>query len=257
MNKFYQYWTQLDPDKAFPMFGSEHLFLLLTVGIVLHYALKGISKASPKRARRVIYICAVAEPLLELGHTVWLYQCGQTDWVKLLPLHLCAMQAIFIPLAVFSGKTLFRDFIFSTAVLGGLFGILFPAGVAGSYPLWHYQTLQTVALHSLLIFIPLALIAAGEYRPSVKRFPRVLLLFCVVALVAAVVDYQFGENYMFLNAPPEGTPLVWIFEHFGKGWYLMITFCVLAGMSLLTYLPFAGKKSMNFYKKKEEAVEKA
>ena len=43
---------------------------------------------------------------------------------------------------------------------------------------------------------------------------------------------------MFLYAPPAGTPLVWIFNTFGRGIYLGCTFVLLAGASLLIHLPF-------------------
>ena len=163
---------------------------------------------------------------------------GTTAIVKLLPLHLCGLQCIFIPLAVFTKFTCFRDFVYASSLLGGIFGTVFPAGVAGYYPAWSFQTLQTFALHGLLIFVPLALISAGWHRPDPRRFPRVLCIFLMAALVVGIVDRVFGENYMFLFAAPENTPLEWIYNAFGRGIYLACAFVLLAGASFLIHLPF-------------------
>lgn len=236
--RFFKMGDQLSPADAFAMFGAAHIALLIFCGVFLLMTLHHLKKMPAGKAEKLIRMMAVAVPVLEFSHTIWLYLCGHQSLIKLLPLHLCAMQSLFIPLAVFTKKTCFQEFIYATSVLGGIFGILFPTGVAEVYPLFHYQTIQTVLLHMLLILVPLALIVTGAFRPSARNFPKVLLIFLCVAFVAAVVDFSSGENYMFLNLPPQGTPLVWFYEYGGHLFYLLTTFVVLAGISLSMYLPF-------------------
>lgn len=250
MGEFFAFYDTVDPTGAFPLFGARHMMMVALMLLGLSWALKWVSQLPEEKSWRVIQIAAVVEPILELSHTVWLYQCGQTQLVKLLPLHLCSMQCVFIPLAVFTKRRALWDYLYATAVLGGLCGVLFPAGVAGVYPLWHFQTIQTVLLHSLLIFVPLALIATGRFEPSLKGFGRALLVFTPVAAIAALVDVLYGENYMFILSPPEGTPLVWIYELFGHGWYLVLTFLLIAAMSLSIHLPY-------WYRQKKAAAKQA
>lgn len=223
---------------AFPLLGFRHVLLLLVLAGCLIAGLSWIRQLQPTQAQRALYGAAILVPTLELSHSVWLYLTGTTELIKLLPLHLCGLQSLFIPLAVFTKFTCFRDFVYATSLLGGIFGTVMPSGVADYYPLWSFQTLQTFALHGLLIFVPLAMIVCGKHRPSVQRFPRVLCLFLLAALVVGIVDRVFGENYMFLFAAPAGTPLVWIFNTFGRGVYLGCTFVLLAGASFLIHLPF-------------------
>ena len=225
------------PD-AFPLLGARHILLLLLLAGCIAAGLFLIRRMQPPQAQRVIHGAAILGPVLELSHSVWLYLTGTTELIKLLPLHLCGLQSLFIPLAVFTKFTCFRDYVYATSLLGGIFGTVMPSGVADYYPLWSFQTLQTFALHGLLIFVPLAMIVCGMHRPSIQRFPRVLCIFLLVALAVGLVDQMFGENYMFLYAPPAGTPLVWIFHTFGRGIYLGCTFVLLAGVSLLIHLPF-------------------
>lgn len=224
--------------QAFSLFSAEHIMLLLLLAGCIAAGLHILTRLTPAQARYMICGAAILEPALELGHSLWMYFTGTTELVKLLPLHLCGLQSLFIPLAVFTKFTCFRDFVYASSLLGGIFGTVFPAGVAGYYPLWSFQTLQTFALHGLLVFVPLALIRTGQHRPDPRRFPRVLCLFLVVALGVGIVDRVFGENYMFLFAAPENTPLEWIFDAFGRGVYLACAFVVLAGVSFLIHLPF-------------------
>ena len=230
--------SDMPQPEAFPLFGVRHILLLLVLAACIIAGLLLIRRLKPPQAQRVLYGAAILVPLLELSHSVWLYLTGTTSLIKLLPLHLCGLQSLFIPLAVFTKFTCFRDFVYATSLLGGIFGTVMPSGVADYYPLWSFQTLQTFALHGLLIFVPLAMILCGQHWPSIQRFPRVLCIFLLAALGVGIVDQMFGENYMFLYAPPAGTPLVLIFDTFGRGIYLGCTFILLAGASLLIHLPF-------------------
>ena len=225
------------PD-AVPLLCLRHILLLLALAGCIIAGLLWIRQLQPQQAQHVLYGAAILVPTLELSHSIWLYLTGTASLVKLLPLHLCGLQSLFIPLAVFTKFTCFRDFVYATSLLGGIFGTVMPAGVADYYPLLSFQTLQTFALHGLLVFVPLAMILCGLHRPSIHRFPRVLCIFLLAALAVGMVDQLFGENYMFLYAPPAGTPLVWIFNTFGRGIYLGCTFVLLAGASLLIHLPF-------------------
>ncbi len=252
--RFFLPQTKFEQADVFAMFGWKHFVLLIALAAALFLALRDIARASKSRARRVIRLAAAAVPLLEASHTIWLYSCGYTEIVKLLPLHLCAMQSVFIPLAVFTKKKCFQEFIYATSVLGGAFGILFPSGVAECYPVWHYQTIQTTLLHGLLIFVPLALVFSGEFQPEFRNFSKVLLLFLCVALVAAAVDFGFGENYMFLREAPEGTPLVWVYDTLGRMGYLLVTFLLLSAISMSMYLPFQKKQKQ--HNREQQAAER-
>lgn len=196
---------------------------------------------------RALYVFAIAVPIIELSHTIWLYLCGQTNIIKLLPFHLCASQSVFIPLAVFTKSTALKEYIFATSILGGFFGMTFPAGVAGNYPIFHYQTIQTMVLHSLLILIPLALIVCFGFRPDIRNFSKVLGIFFTAVIPAAAVDSVFGENYMFLRYPPEGTPLSFIFDHFGRGIYLLLTFLLFTWIVFCLYKIFPYNRNQKIF----------
>lgn len=237
MNDFFIRCNEPDAN-AFPLFGAQHIFLLLLLTLALSLLLRWTKHGSEKTRQRLLYAAGILVPALELSHSVWMYFTGTTSLIKLLPLHLCGLQSLFIPLAVFTRFTCFKDFVYATSLLGGIFGTVFPAGIAGYYPMFSFQTIQTFLLHGLLIYVPLALIVSGSHRPNLHRFPRVLCIFLAVVFVVGCIDFYFGENYMFLYEAPSGTPLVWVFDTFGRQVYLLITFLLLSGVSFCTHLPF-------------------
>lgn len=224
---------------AFSLFGIQHIFLLLLLAFALFFLLRWTKHASEKTRRKLLFTAGILVPALELSHSVWMYFTGTTSLIKLLPLHLCGLQSLFIPLSIFTPFTCFKDFVYATSLLGGIFGTVFPAGIADYYPMFSFQTIQTFVLHGLLIYVPLALIVSGAHRPSLHHFPRVLCIFLFVVFIVGYIDFQFVENYMFLYEAPSGTPLVWIFDTFGRQTYLLVSFLLLAGISFCIHLPFA------------------
>lgn len=223
---------------AFSLFGSGHIFLLSLLTLFLFLLLHWTKHTSTETRKKLLYAAGILVPSLELSHSVWMYFTGTTSLIKLLPLHLCGLQSLFIPLSIFTRFTCFKDFVYATSLLGGIFGTVFPAGIAGYYPPFSFQTIQTFLLHGLLIYVPLALIVSGEHRPSPHRFPRVLCIFLFVVFVVGYIDFHFDENYMFLYEAPADTPLVWVFDTFGRQVYLLITFLLLSGVSFCIHLPF-------------------
>lgn len=242
IREFFAFWPDVSPASAFGQFDRTHLTALLIVGLLLFVCIRGVIRLPQPVIGRILKITAVLLPFIELARVVWLISTGETEWSKLLPLHLCGTQVVFIPLAVFTSSRTVKEFVYTTSLLGGIVAILFPAGVAGTYPFFHFQTLQTIALHSILIFVPLVMVLGQGFRPQLSRFCRVLGLLVFVALVAGTVDVLFGENYMFLLEPPPGTPLIPLFHRCGRAVYLLVLFCLVSLGMLLTVLPFRKKE---------------
>lgn len=236
IREFFAFWPDVSPTSAFEQFDRIHLAAILVVALSLFVAIHGVIRLPQPTIGRILKITAVLLPFIELARVVWLISTGETAWYKLLPLHLCGTQVVFIPLAVFTNGQAVKEFVYATSLLGGITAILFPAGIAGTYPFFHFQTLQTIALHSILIFVPLVMVLGQGFRPQFSNFFRVLGILVFVALVAGTVDVLFGENYMFLLEPPPGTPLVPLFHRSGRGVYLFVLFCLVSLGMLLPLL---------------------
>ena len=248
MIDFFKYYTEIPKEMTFKNFGMAHNISLLIILIFIILGISFIRKIDRKKCKFIIKVLAVCVPVLELSHTVWLYNCGLTDWQKLLPLHICAMNMILIPIAIFSKNLLIREYVFAFSIVGGIFGVVLPSGVSGSYPIIHYQTIQTFIYHSLLIFIPIAQIAIDDFMPDIKNIYKVHILFIVLAILVGIFDYTFDENYMFIKYPPDVELAKYIFNNLGIVVYTIVFIIVCTFGSILMYLP------LELYKKKIKKI---
>ena len=238
MYNFFDFYTQIPNEYAFKNFGVEHIISMIIIFTTIYVCLKALRKLSVQAQDIIIKTCAIFVPILELSHNVWLYISANATLPQLLSLHLCGLQMYFIPLAVFTKVLVFKDFVFASSILGGIFAIIFPSGVAGAYPLWHFQTLQTFLYHGLLIFVPIAILITTDYRPTLKRFPKVFALFTVIAAIALCVDLIFDQNYLFLVTSPDMPLLRNIQSSYGTIPYLIFTFFALLAICVCIHLPF-------------------
>ncbi len=238
MYNFFDFYTNISKEYAFSNFGFEHILSIIIIFAIITLCLLKLKKINTKYQNLIIKACAICVPVLELSHNIWLAIYGNASFTELLSLHLCGIQMYFIPLAVFTNILVFKDFIFATSILGGIFAIIFPSGVTGNYPLWHFQTLQTFLYHGLLIFVPLSILITSDYRPTTKRFYKVFLLFLSIASIALFVDLTFDENYLFLVTSPDMPLLRNIQIYCGTFPYLIFTFFALLIICISIHLPF-------------------
>lgn len=238
MYNFFDFYTNIPKQFAFKNFDFEHIASIIIIFSFICFVLHILKKLSSKMQSNIIKACAIFVPIVEISHNIWLALYSNASIVNLLSLHLCGLQMYFIPLAVFTKFFVFKDFVFATSILGGIFGIVFPSGVTGFYPLWHFQTLQTFLYHGLLIFVPLALLLCTNYKPSLKRFHKVLGLFLLIAILAFVIDYSFDQNYLFLRTSPDMPLLRNIQLNYGTAPYLIFTFFALLIICICIHLPF-------------------
>ncbi len=130
------------------------------------------------------------------------------DWLYNLPLFLCSIQLITIPLAAFSKGRIREaslDFVFIFGILGAILGTYAAGNNYAAYPVLSFDNVVSGITHSISGFCSLYIVISG--MASMKRKNMyitfsILFGFAVAALVANLcLDY----NYMFLMRG-DGTP---------------------------------------------------
>lgn len=139
------------------------------------------------------------------------------NWLHNLPLFLCSIQLITIPMAAFCKGRLRQaslDFVFIFGILGAVLGTYFAGQNYGCYPVLGFDNVVSGITHSISGFSSLYIAFSG--LTSMKRKNMVicfgiLLGFCILAYTAnRLIDY----NYMFLMAG-DGTPYDILFHLVG------------------------------------------
>lgn len=129
-------------------------------------------------------------------------------FLQMLPLFLCSIQLIAIPMAALCKGRLKEgclDFVCIFGILGAVFGVYFAGQNYAAYPVLSIDNVVSGITHSISGFASLYILISG--MTSMKKQNMIitfsiLIGFCVAAYTANVlIDY----NYMFLMAG-DGTP---------------------------------------------------
>ncbi len=192
----------------------QHLLfvgLLLTVMTVLAYILGRKNHGdTPQQKNKALIGAAILIDGLELFKILILCLRSQSAEPILhnLPLFLCSIQLIAIPMAAFCKgriKEAALDFVCIFGILGAVCGTIGAGQNYNAYPVLSMDNVVSGLTHSISGFASLYIIfagMAGMKRENIVISYSILLGFCVAAYVANIlIDY----NYMFLMAG-DGTP---------------------------------------------------
>jgi len=184
--------------------------LMAVMTIVAVVLSRKMRTASDVQKNRVLIVAAILIDSFELLKIVILcFRSGDPwTWLYELPLFLCSIMLIAIPLAAFSKgrmKQAALDFVLIFGILGAVLGTYGAGNNYGSYPVLCFDNVISGITHSISGFSSLYIGMTGMATLKKKNIPitvSVLLGFSVCATVAnLILDY----NYMFL-VRGDGTP---------------------------------------------------
>lgn len=185
------------------------VLMVLMIASAVYLGRRNRSRSDQDK-NKVLIITAILIDAFELFKIVLLcFRSGDPfDWLYNLPLFLCSIQLITIPLAAFTRGRLKEsslDFVLIFGVLGAVLGTYAAGNNYGSYPVLSFDNVVSGLTHSLAGFAALYIGFSGMVSMKKKNMPitfSILLGFCVAAFVAnKLLDY----NYMFLVSG-DGTP---------------------------------------------------
>ena len=130
------------------------------------------------------------------------------DWIYHLPLFLCSIQLITLPLAAFSKgriKEASLDFVLIFGLLGGVLGTVGAAQNYGCYPVLSIDNVASGITHCISGFASLYIGISGMQSLKKKNIGITFSIMGVTAVIAYTVNVLMGKNYMFLMGG-DGTP---------------------------------------------------
>lgn len=188
---------------------------MITAAVVLGLRMRGRDE---KKKNAVILWAGVIMVSAELFKIVIV--CVRDDpmnWLYNLPLFLCSIQLITIPLAALSKgriKEASLDFVFIFGLLGALLGTYCAGNIYGANPVLSFDTTVSALTHCISGFSALYIVISGMESMKKKNIPitcGILLSVCILAYtVNRIIDY----NYMFLMRG-DGTPYDIIYNLLG------------------------------------------
>ena len=185
------------------------LVTIIMIGLAIFLGLRNKNK-DEKTKNKVLIWAAILIDGFEIFKLI-IFATRAHDITTLrtsLPLFLCSIQLITIPLAAFSKgkiKEASMDFVVLFGILGGIAGTIGAAQNYNAYPVLAFDNIVSAITHNISAFTGLYIIISGLItlkKENIWIVCAILFTFIILALIAnKVLDY----NYMFLRNH-DGTP---------------------------------------------------
>ena len=251
MKEFFGFSGYTRPAEGF-LSWQHLLFVGLLLGTMAFLAIslgKKYRYCTPAQKNKVLIYAAILIDTLELFKILIL--CLRSESVRPilhnLPLFLCSILLIALPLAAFSKgrvKAAALDFVCIFGIMGAVFGTIGAGQNYNAYPVLSLDNVVSGVTHSISGFASLYIMfakSASLKRENIWISFSILLSFCAAAYLANIlIDY----NYMFLMAG-DGTPYDILFNLVGGSpvWYpISVVALFLIYISLFYYLVYACRK---------------
>ena len=172
---------------------------------------------------------------------------GGFNWWGELPLQLCNINMLLIPIAVLTNRRALMSFAFFVGPLGALMALVMPGTGFDGYSILLPRMLGYYGTHFMIIIEALALAVFGLYRPRFRDLPGTIAALLVVSLAVFGVNVLLRAtglhpkaNYFF-SMETEGNPVLELFYRFVPYPYLyeLPSFLILIPYMLLITAGFA------------------
>ena len=234
------------------------LFLAVFAAFLLLLVLASVLlRGRSERTRSLVLIAACVVTLigfviykyylsLDSDYNVITAEMGGFNWWGELPLQLCNINMIIIPIAVLKKSRPLMCFGFFIGPLGALMALLMPGNGFDGYSLLLPRMLGYYGTHFMIVIEGLALASFGLYRPRFRDLPKAALAVLGIAFAVFLFNLLLRRtglhpkaNYFF-SVETEGNFLLELFH----SWlpfpflYLIPSFLILIPYMLLVTTPF-------------------
>ncbi len=232
----------------------QHLLFVTSLMVIMTVLAVWLGRRDRNRDEKqknlVLMVAALIADGLEIFRMVFIcFRSGDPlEWLYVLPLFLCSIQFITMPLAAFSKgrvKEAALDFVFIFGLLGALLGTYGAGQNYAAYPVFGYDNIHSGLTHAIAGFASLYVFFSGMTSMKKKNIwitASIVTGFCIVAYITnLIVDY----NYMFLMSP-DGTPYEIVYSmSFGIEWLytllVVVFFYVYIALFYLIYYLIASR----------------
>ena len=142
---------------------------------------------------------------------------GGFNWWGELPLQLCNINMLMIPIAVWKKSRPLACFCFFLGPLGAFMALIMPGNGFDGYPIYLPRMLGYYGTHFMIVIEGLALVTFGLFRPNLRDLPRAVLAALLIAFAVFCFNLLLRwtglhpkANYFF-SVETEGNPLLEIF----------------------------------------------
>ncbi len=189
------------------LFVSSLLLIMFTLAILLGLRTR---HGSPKGRDKVLMVTAILMDSVEIFKIA--VMCMRSDdpttWTNHLPLFLCSIQLITIPLAAFTRgrvREAALDFVFIFGLLGAVLGTVGAGQNYNAYPVLSLDNVASGITHCISGFASLFIVISGMASMKKRNMGITFAILGVFCAAAYLANITLDCNYMFLMQG-DGTP---------------------------------------------------
>ena len=239
MFKYFFYSKENIPQNVgFQMYDKIHIIWLCLITcfiVIISNRYKNLTEEKCEHFKKIYgIIVLMTEIIYQTIHIV-----THQFTIDYLPLHLCGL-AIYICLYdVFFSSDVMKEFFYCLCMPGALMALLFPNWTC--LPILNFACIDSFIVHAMLVAYPIMLIRSGEFSPDFRRLPKCNLILFAVAIPIYGFNKIFNTNFLFINFPSEGSPLVLLEKWLGNPGYIIGVYFLILICWFMLYLPFVIK----------------
>lgn len=227
------------------MFSMPHLAAMLIVAALVILCCKWAVTWQRRTVER--FFKAIAIIILFFDPTYWTWEwftTGTIDLASSLPLYICSLFWMLLPLAVFPREGMVKraavSCLATVCMLGGVMGLVFNPHV-GKHPFFSFVPMYSIVYHFMVILVAALLWATKYYQP--KPVDRFLCMVPVVLMVVVALSFSLrnGWDYSFTGGGI-GTPFELVSSRVPLGVFLLILYGGLTLLLALGFYPWVLKK---------------
>lgn len=214
--------------------------ILLTVVLAVVFIRYSNKHFNASQKQKAIHYFACFVSLTVISFHVYRMGFDNYNFKTDLPLYLCSLMALLIPLFTYFRKYwMFEILVFW--IIGGTLQAIITPDITQGFPSFDY--FRYWIAHLGLLTIIFYFIFVFKMKPKLKSVFKSFLALQVYVVLMVVVNYLLDANYFYLNEKPKSASLL---DYFGEWpYYILVGQLIIIPLFLIVYLPFnmSAKKS--------------
>jgi hypothetical integral membrane protein (TIGR02206 family) len=164
---------------------------------------------------------------------------GTFDLKLHLPIHLCRMANLLLPLVMVTRSFFFYEILYFWGLSGMLQAVITP-DIAAGFP--HFQFFRFWFAHHGMIIALIYATVVYDMRPNLKSVWKAMLALNIFLLISIIANILLDANYFWICGKPInqlGEHVPSLLDYLGPWpWYILAAEFVALAHFLLAYIPF-------------------
>lgn len=218
LDEFFTYETTLQRGIGFGMFRVGHFIWLAVIFAGIYLVMRWYRRADKRTQRKIEIVTAASMSVWIVIRVIYIAVLHE-NFLYELPLHLCSMAGILCGIHCITQWEWLGQVLYSLCLPGAVLALLFPNW--NFYPAIHFLTMEAFLFHMGIVLYVCMMLQSHGIVPDIRKLWKVIVFMIVVVVPIYFFDKRFNVNYMFVNRPSAGSPLVWLAGWMGDPGYLV------------------------------------